>query len=255
MTYFNDKELLLVQNSLLGRYQAVLFDADKTLFSFDDRHGLEKLFTDFSLKLSDEQYAAYKTLNSALWEQYHNHAITTDIIKKTRFQAFSSLFDKTSEEINTLFLEAMLAVSEPLEGAQALLDTLRRHGIKTGIITNGLTHIQARRVKRAGFDSYIDALIVSEAVGKAKPHPDIFRHALTELRIENSRRVLMVGDSLETDIAGGKAVNMDTCWLASSDAEQEIDIKPTFQIATLQELLGLLLKPMSHTVSRYNTDM
>src|SRR3990167_2350047 len=181
MTYLYDKGLLLARNYLLSQYQAVLFDADKTLFSFDDRNGLEKLFSDFSLVLSDEQYAEYKTLNSTLWEQYHNHEITADIIKKNRFHAFSPLFGKTSEEINTLFLEVMLEVSEPLEGAQTLLDTLRRHGVKTGIITNGLTHIQARRVERAGFDRYIDALVVSEAVGKAKPHPDIFTHALTAL--------------------------------------------------------------------------
>ena len=59
---------------------------------------------------------------------------------------------------------------------------------------------------------FFDGVFVSGLVGATKPARKIFDTALNTLGIENRKKVLMIGDSLKADIAGGTGAGIDTCW-------------------------------------------
>jgi FMN phosphatase YigB (HAD superfamily) len=59
---------------------------------------------------------------------------------------------------------------------------------------------------------------------------------LRELRHDNPSTVLMVGDSLASDIQRGCSAGIATCWFNPSGAANDTAIQPTFEIARLSEL-------------------
>lgn len=129
-----------------------------------------------------------------------------------------------------------------MTGAVDLLDALR-HRVKLGIITNGFTQLQRVRLEATGLYEHFDVLVISEEVGIAKPDGRIFDHALSLMGLPMRERVLMVGDTLESDILGGLNAGMTTCWVNSMGKIAPNHIQPHHEISSLVELKTLLLSP------------
>ena len=68
-----------------------------------------------------------------------------------------------------------------------------------------------------------------------------FQHALQLAKPRHSEEVLVVGDTLESDILGGNNAGLDTCWLHYG-RDNQTAISPTYQIETIAELLPLVEK-------------
>lgn len=95
-----------------------------------------------------------------------------------------------------------------------------------------------------------EQVIISEEVGCQKPHPGIFDYAFTNLAISNKSKVLMVGDSLTSDIQGGNKYGIDTCWFNPSRKTNTSGIQPTYEITSLMELPNSVLSKypvLNHT--------
>ena len=90
------------------------------------------------------------------------------------------------------------------EDALPVLDELRSHGIKIGLITNGQRDLDEFVVHHA---LEVDAMVGSKAHGRIKPHPSIFEAALSDLGV-GPAEVVMVGDSYEDDIEGARALGI-----------------------------------------------
>lgn len=76
----------------------------------------------------------------------------------------------------------------------------------------------------------------------AKPAPEIFDYALEKMGNPDRSRVLMVGDTAESDILGGINAGLATCWLNHHGRTLPEDIAPTWQVTSLSELEQLLCK-------------
>ncbi len=228
------------QAPLITRYDWVLFDADNTLFHFNDFAGLQAMFKKYDVDFSASDYEDYKKINKPLWVQYQNGKITAHNLQLRRFTGWAEKIGKTTEELNTAFLNSMVACCPPLDGAAELLAALKDK-VKIGIITNGFTVLHDARLNYHGLRHYIDLLVVSEAVGIAKPDKRIFKHALSQMGKIDPARVLMVGDTPASDIQGGNNMGLDTCWLNHHSQAISDDITPTFQVTSLLDLQKLLL--------------
>ena len=82
----------------------------------------------------------------------------------------------------------------------------------------------------------IPHIIISEEVGLSKPDPRIFEYAMDMLGHPRRDTVLMVGDSLSSDIRGGANAGIDTCWYNPHGATCSDDPVPTYEIRALEEL-------------------
>ncbi|MGX5913226.1 pyrimidine 5'-nucleotidase [Aliidiomarina sp. Khilg15.8] len=222
-------------------YEWILFDADETLFEFDSRRGLKLMFSRFGIDFSDADFATYQSLNKPLWVQYQNGEISATHLQHQRFHAWAERLEETPHRLNSAFLSAMADICAPLKGAANLLNALRGN-VKLGIITNGFTELQRVRLERTGFQDHFDVLVISEQVGVAKPHPEIFEHALAAMGHPSRENVLMVGDNPDSDILGGLNAGLHTCWVNANNQPEPANIKPHYQVPSLTELhlmLGL----------------
>jgi len=219
----------------------IFFDADETLFTFDSFGGLQRMFLDYSITFTAEDFQDYQAVNKPLWVDYQNGAITASQLQHQRFDLWAGRLNVSPGVLNDAFLNAMAEICAPLPGAVSLLDSLKGKA-KLGIITNGFTALQQIRLERTGLRDYFDALVISEEVGVPKPDPRIFDYALELAGNPDRARVLMVGDTAESDIRGGMNAGLATCWLNAHGRALPEGIEPTWTVTSLSELEQLLCK-------------
>ena len=222
------------------KYQWILFDADETLFHFDNFAGLKYMFARHGVTFGKTEYDEYQIVNKQLWAKYQNHQISADQLQTRRFKLWGDRLDISPKELNKQFLDSMAEICTTLPGAVELVTYLHENKINMGIITNGFAQLQHIRLERTGFQPYFSPVVISELVGVAKPHSKIFEYASEQMGSPNKNHVLMVGDTLESDILGGKNFGFDTCWLNHHNKEHPQEITPTHQINSLTELLAWL---------------
>lgn len=221
-------------------YEWILFDADETLFHFDAFTGLKKVFADFDITFTTQDYYQYQAVNQGLWTQYQQGKISAAELQCQRFSAWGERLNTPALDLDLAFQRAMIDICTPIAGARELLSSLSGK-VKLGIITNGFTAMQAARLEATGLAEHFHALVISEEVGVAKPHPDIFDHAIELMGRPAASKVLMVGDNLHTDIIGGLNAGMHTCWFNRSCATKPRDITPHYEVESHKALQDLLV--------------
>jgi len=219
----------------------IFFDADETLFTFDSFSGLQRMFLDYSVTFTAEDFQDYQAINKPLWVDYQNGAITSLQLQHQRFQSWADRLSVQPGDLNSAFVNAMAEICAPLPGAVSLLNALQGK-CKMGIITNGFTALQQIRLERTGLRDHFDLIVISEQVGVAKPHPHIFDYALEQAGNPARSRVLMVGDTAESDILGGMNAGLATCWLNAHNRTLPEGSNPTWTVTSLSELEQRLCK-------------
>ena len=221
------------------KYQWIIFDADETLFHFDAFSGLKALFKRYDIAFSQQDFDQFQTINKPLWVQYQNGEITARELQVNRFSAWAEKLGVEPTLLNQQFIESMADICQCLPGARKLLELL--HGkAKLAIITNGFTALQKVRLARTDLAHFFEHVIISEQVGVAKPNPEIFSYALEKLGCSDKSKVLMVGDTLGSDILGGKNFGLDTCWINHEGDNALDNVGATFEVACLTGLYNLI---------------
>ncbi|OCL26667.1 noncanonical pyrimidine nucleotidase, YjjG family [Orenia metallireducens] len=222
------------------KYEVILFDADRTLFDFDkaEEHALEQLMNYFEVEYQKEYHLKqYQLINKKLWEELEQELVTPDELKIERFRRLAEELELKIEEqdLSEKYLEFLAEGYFLLKGALKLIKYLHKD-YKLAIVTNGLATVQKGRLKASPLKDYFDHLIISEEIGVAKPNPKIFEHTFKEIGHQDKSNVLIVGDSLSSDIQGGINFGIDTCWFNPHNQENLTDLKPTYEISELNEL-------------------
>lgn len=221
-------------------YQWIIFDADETLFRFDSFKGLQMMFANLGVPFSQEDYYEYQAVNKSLWTAYQKGKITAEQIGHQRFDSWANKLQIPAQQLNHEFLVNMAEICAPLEGAVSLVKSLKGK-FKLCIITNGFKQFQQVRMERTGLKGHFEFIVTSEEVGVAKPDSAIFNHAIHLMGNPSRDQILMVGDTLESDILGGINSGLDTCWFNAHNKKAPKSITPHYQIASLMELEKLFL--------------
>ncbi|QQE77781.1 HAD family hydrolase [Alicyclobacillus sp. SO9] len=210
----------------MGRYSCVFFDLDHTLIDTLGQYhkglaiALHQLYG--NQVSSDEFERHFMNHHDKLWARYDKREITMTELRRNRFllawkelgvertieeaDKFHSTYDATFE--NTL---------EPFPGTLELMDTLAGE-YRLGAITNGSPDLQWRKVCITGLNKYFreEDIIISERVGKAKPHPSVYEAACRAFRVDKENAV-MIGDNFLSDVQGAREFGMDALWYVPDD--------------------------------------
>ena len=225
------------------KYTIILFDLDGTLFDYDasETKALRNTFIDFNLPFENDVIQTYRDLNSLLWQQFEKGTISQQVIKVLRFEQLADALklEFDAEEFSNLYLKHLSEGTDLIDGARQIIEFLSD---KAGLvlITNGLTIVQRPRIKNSGLEQYFKEIIISEEVGSAKPDTKIFDITFERLDFPAKEDVLIVGDNLSSDVAGGVNYGIDTCWFNPSDSNGNTDLQYTFMIKSLSELHDIL---------------
>lgn len=220
------------------KYQWILFDADETLFSFYSFDGLKAVLARYEIAFTELDYADFQAVNQPLWVAYQNNEISAETLQRTRFEKLAAQTGQDPLVLNQQLMEEMAWVSKPLVNTVEMLQAL--HGkAKMGIITNGFKALQQKRLDNTQTGQFFELVVVSEDVGVAKPDPKIFEYAFSLMGEFDRSRVLMVGDTLASDILGAQNVGIDSCWFNPHGKANDTLIQPTYEICSIIELIAI----------------
>lgn len=226
------------------KYKVILFDADETLFDF--KKAEKEAFKNSMLELDieyDENYhfATYKEINTAIWKELEEGLITQAKLKTERFRRLIEKLNLNFNEndFSDAYMKHLAAGSFLFDGATELIEDLSSKYILS-IVTNGLTSVQEGRLKKSVIAKYFKDIVISEEVGISKPNPEIFEYALSNIEGVNKNEILMIGDSLSSDIRGGINYGIDTCWFNIHKEKNNSGLSPTYEVSSYKELADLL---------------
>lgn len=231
-------------------YTVVLFDADGTIMDFEraEERALERAFTALGLDYdADSHLSTYKTFNAQIWREFEEGLISSETLGRERFVRYIGALDLPADpvELSEAYIEFLGEGEYRIPGADEMIAALSGK-CRMSVVTNGLSKVQNSRFARTGFVRYFDAIVISEEVGSRKPQREIFDVAMRAYPDIPFSDVLMVGDSLSSDIAGGIAYGIDTCWYNPSELPLSEDAlprgsEPRFVIRSLAELVPIVL--------------
>ncbi|WGE84722.1 pyrimidine 5'-nucleotidase [Actinobacillus equuli] len=221
------------------KYRWILFDADETLFSFNSYDGLKAMLTRYHIDFSRADYEQFQAVNKPLWVAYQNNEITAKDIQIRRFAKLSAQTGVDALQLNQELMAEMAIVSKPLNGVMAMLNQLYGK-VKMGIITNGFTELQQQRLLNTDTQHFFEFVAVSEQIGAAKPDRQVFEYAFALMDEPDKTKILMVGDTLASDVLGGNNAGIDTCWFNHAGVVNDTQIRPTYEITDIVELIEIV---------------
>lgn len=199
------------------KFKGILLDIDNTLYDYKKRH----------------EYALESVFNSLGTEHALPKETLTKLYAQARSQIHKELSGTAAAHNRMLYFQRMFellnfnalkyALSAYNKYWNVFLDSLVvREGVcdfldfvkdaKICLVSDLTAHIQYRKIQRLRLAGYADFLVTSEEAGREKPHPRIFKMALTKLKIPASR-VCMIGDCFEKDILGAIKLKIKSFWL------------------------------------------
>ena len=226
----------------------ILWDVDGTLLDFlaAEQAAMEDCFAHFGLgPLKPERLARYSALNRVYWQRLERGELTKPQVLVGRFREFfagEGLSPDLAQPFNARYQEKLGDTVRFQDGADKLVARLRGR-VRQYAATNGTRVAQERKLRRSGLDRQLDGVFISELLGAEKPSPAFFDQVLAAIGPVDRRRVLMVGDSLTSDMAGGLGAGLRCCWYNPQKLPVPPDLALDYVISDLNKVEGLLDLP------------
>jgi YjjG family noncanonical pyrimidine nucleotidase len=225
------------------RYSTILLDLDHTLFDSDTSESVafDVTMADNGIPNTDALQASYQRINLALWARVERGELPANEVALCRFEQLveHESLDADPRKLADDYTREMGANGDLYPGASEVLDRLSESAT-LALVTNGIGRIQRTRIDRLGIAEYFDTIVISGEVGVSKPGRAFFDLVFDNLDNPPKRSVLMVGDSLSSDIRGGSDYGLDTCWLNSNGSTARPDDRGSFEIRELSELIPIV---------------
>lgn len=198
------------------KFTTVLWDADNTLLDFDysQRYALKKCFRSIGREATEEQIARYDRINDDYWKRLERGEVTKRQLLSGRFVTLFQEIGITDVDVEAFRQEyqtALGSVFSFLDDSLTICRTLQGK-VKQYVITNGVAATQRNKLKLSGLLQVMDGVFISEEIGSPKPSPVFFDFCLEHLSEKDKSKILIVGDSLTSDIKGGVQAGIPTCW-------------------------------------------
>ena len=158
-------------------YPYLLFDADNTLFDFDqaERNAHLLLCRAHGLAFSEEGYQLYHKCNADLWRDFDRGLCTKEYLLVERFRRYLAITGERAdpEALNRDHLRALGEGAMLLPGAEELCRVLSRDH-RLYLLTNAVASVQKTRFANSAIAPYFQGVFISEEVGVGKPDPARF---------------------------------------------------------------------------------
>lgn len=195
----------------------ILWDVDGTLLDFiaAEKAAIKTLFGEFNLgQCSDEMIKRYSEINKTYWQRLERGEITKQEVLVGRFKEFfksEGIDISVVEEFNSLYQlrlgDTIVYHDDSLEIIKSLQGRVRQY-----VVSNGTVEAQSKKLRLSGLGELVDGIFLSEHIGVEKPNIEFFDKVLEEIKPADRSSILIVGDSLTSDIQGGNNAGIVTCW-------------------------------------------
>ena len=225
--------------------KVILWDIDGTLLDFKaaERQATKNCFARFELgECSDEMIARYAKINDEYWELLEKGGITRQELFSARFRDFFAAEGIVFSEYTAFNLEYQAQLSEMVifrDNGYELIKELKGQ-VKQYAVTNGSYNVQSRKLAKSGLRELFDDCFISDQIGVEKPSVEFFDHVKESIEKVSDDEILIVGDSLTSDMKGGNNAGILCCWYNPQKKENTKGLRIDYEIQNLQEVRTIL---------------
>ncbi len=225
--------------------KAILWDVDGTLLDFlaAEKAAVQRLFREFGLgECTDEMVARYSAINDSYWKRLERGEITKQQVLICRYQEFFAevgVDPSLAEPFNARYQHALGDTVVYRDDSLAIVKALHSK-VKQYVVSNGTIVAQTKKLQRSHLGEWMDGVFLSEELGAEKPSPAFFDQVFAALPDLQKEDMLLVGDSLTSDMKGGLLAGIPTCWYNPNRLPRPADMAIDFVIEDLHEIYELI---------------
>jgi 2-haloacid dehalogenase len=221
----------------------LLLDLDDTILDFhmQEYFAIRKTLSAVGITPTDDICNLYSKINLRHWSMLEKKEITRE---KLAWHRFYELFEtlgangdpyKTSE----LYWDNLATGHYFLPGAEEAIKALSEK-YKLYMVTNGTARVQHSRIASANLEKYFENIFISQEIGADKPEKAYFDACFAKISGFDREKAIIVGDSLSSDIRGGKNAEIKTCWVNPKEKIAPLENMPDYEIESIAQLEALL---------------
>ena len=226
----------------MAQINVILWDVDGTLLDFSaaERRALEDCFRSFQMgPCTPELLARYSQINRTYWRRLERGELTKPQVLLGRFEEFFAQEGLNCRDIPAFNQEYQLRLGDTVvfrDDAGSLVARLKGR-VRQYAVTNGTRVAQERKLSRSGLDRMLDGVFISEIVGTEKPGAAFFDAVFSQIGPCCRDEVMIVGDSLTSDMQGGRSAGILCCWYNPLGEPRPADPRIDYDIRELGEQL------------------
>lgn len=226
--------------------KTILWDLDGTLLDFlkAESVSLKNSFRKLGLgECTDEMVRLYSSINVKHWKMLERGEITKPEVYSGRFGEFIDELGLSANplELNEVYENGICDTVALIENSYDLVRELKS-GYKQYAVTNGRYDVQKRRLEDSGFSNLFDGVFISDEIGYEKPSIEFFNCVLENIQPCKKEEIIIVGDSLSSDMHGGNNAKIKCCWYNPKGAENTTDLVIDYEIRFLDEIKNILMQ-------------
>ena len=228
----------------MSKIKVILWDVDGTLLNFEaaERVAIRSCFAQFNLgECTDAMLEEYSAINRKYWERLERGEITKPEVLTGRFYEFFGNYGLDTSVVPAFNAQYQLSLGDTVcfhDNAPEVIRALSAK-VKQYVVTNGTRIAQERKLKNSGLGEKMAGIFISELVGAEKPSVTFFDAVWAEIGRYNSDEVMIVGDSLTSDMRGGNNAGIICCWYNPGSKPVPQDLRIDYNITSLEQVLDI----------------
>lgn len=225
-------------------YDVILWDVDGTLldFAYSQYHSLYQCLEGIGVAPTEGMIARYSAINDDWWKRLERGEVSKKELLTGRFLDLFAEYHIVCEDVEAFRKQYEYNLGTIYQYRDASLEICKKLKGKCRqcVVTNGVSAVALSKLKLSGFFEVMDDIFISEQIGVPKPHKCFFDRVLETMPDVPLNRILIVGDSLTSDMRGGNNAGIVTCWYNPGDVINTTEVQTDFIIRNLKEIFGIL---------------
>lgn len=227
--------------------KVILWDVDGTLLDFGaaEKVAIRQCFVSHDMgECTDEMLGRYIVINRKYWEALERGELTKPEVLVGRFREFFQTEGLPVEKAESFNEEYQVRLGDTVVFCDNAFDLIQKYKgqIKQYAVTNGTKVAQDRKLKNSKLDTLFDGIFISDVLGVEKPNKEFFDKVFESIGTYEMDEVMIVGDSLTSDIKGGNNAGILTCWYNPKKLAPTPNINVDVEISNLWEIEQILQK-------------
>jgi len=225
--------------------KVLLWDVDGTLLDFlaAEKAAMKKCFEVCGIgECTDEMIARYSKINRKYWEMLERGEITKPQVLVGRFEEFfknEGIITDCASEFNKEYQVRLGDTICFCDDGYELVKSLKGQ-VKQYAVTNGTKVAQDKKLTKSGLIDLFDDVFISEVVGVEKPGVGFFEKVWEKIGTYEADEVMIIGDSLTSDMQGGNNAGILCCWYNPKGAVNDKGVKIDYEIDNLQKIKNII---------------
>lgn len=224
--------------------QILLWDLDGTLLDFHaaESAAIKSLFGEFSLgSCSEDMIRRYSQINEIYWQRLERNELPKSQVLIGRFEQFFQEIGVPQALASEFNRQYQLRLGDTIVYRDDSINIVKKFRGKVSqyVVSNGTIIAQNKKLLLSGLGKLMDGVFLSEEIGIEKPNRAFFDAVFDVIRPSSLSEVMIIGDSLTSDIQGGNNAGILTCWYNPDQKPAPLGYSIDYIITDLHEVISL----------------